>query len=399
MTEQRLRTFARLRGPLDDRIHMSTGLSSQAEILNAMTSKQVRQSVDLLLPTACNQECLHCFFKETGGPGYIRTTDTVMDEVLDLMNQCNREKKAVTLYPREITTVPRLFPVLSEQGIDRVLTNGLLLNDDRILSSLKKSGITELMISLHGPKEPHMKLTGVTEKQYDATVSGIEKAVDQGFQVGAFCTTYADNVERLPELFRDAKSLGIREVKLLRLTPLGNAKDLPESFFIGREQIRNMLYLVDDERLRNPDLKISLFSTSFGPNFYSKNIFRYLAGQKAQWPYSTYPCPMIGQEFIGISLGSNKIYPCFEALSFPELQIGHINEKNEITITSPPLNKDVLQKNLTGICSKEACPSQPICLGGCRISAFAFAKKKAQPNPITAGMDACVTEIISSELN
>jgi len=322
-----------------------------------------------------------------------------MDEVLDLMNRCNREKKALTIYPREITTTPRLFPVLSEQGVNRVLTNGMLLNNDHILSSLKASGITELMVSLHGPKEPHIKLTGVTEKQYDATLSGIEKAVAVGFQVGAFCTTYADNVTRLPELFQDAKSLGIREVKLLRLAPLGNAKDLPDSYFIGREQIKQMLYVVDDERMRNPEIQISLFSTSFGPNFYSQNIYRYLAGQKEQWPYSTYPCPMIGQEFIGISLGSNKVYPCFEALSFPELQIGHVNEKNEIVITSPPLGKGELEESLTGICNKNSCPAQSLCLGGCRISAFSFAKKRGELNPISAGMDSCVTEIISAELH
>jgi len=387
-------TFIKLNGTTDEMIEKSTGLKGGIpELLQTMRTKSKKKIVDLLLPTPCNQDCNHCFFKEEGGPAFIRTTPELIAEVRTLIDVLRLDQTNLTIYPREITCATDLLPVYAERGVDRALTNIVLLNNSGVIEQLKKFGIKNLAVSLHGNQESHTTLTGVSAGDYQKTIEGIKKTIDSDFEISIFTTVYRGNVADLKEFFSLLARLGLKEVKLIRLIPAGSAKKLNDAAFLQEEDVRSMLWQIDSARKQFPDLRIALLGASFGPNFYSPATYRYLAGQSNTWPNSTYICPWTDQDYIGISLGTKNIYPCFEALSFPETRIGSI-VNGQIEITKSDITTETLTKNLRGDCS-DSCQFQPLCLGGCRVAAFSFAKRRNEQDPLFAGQDVCLTKILS----
>lgn len=372
--KESLSTFYQLNGSIDSRIQQSTGLKTQEELLTSALAKDKKNAVDLLVPSTCSENCGHCFFVENNVP-FLKADSNTLAEL------------------REITTAMELLPIFTQLQKDTVLTNGALLSEN-IINRLMSAGITKLSISLHGNREQHTKLTQTVPEFYDLTLQGINRAIRAGMDVSTCTSISKINVDSLDYLFDLANQIGIKETRLIRLIPAGKAKELSKDIFIDQADLKNMLFSVNTARLKYENLRISLFGLSFGPNFFSKGPYQYLSGQVDKWPTSTFLCPWIGQDFLGISLGSKKIYPCFEAISFPELQIGSV-ENNQINLTQPPLNPESLQKNLTGMCSNNNCDYQKLCLGGCRISAFSFAKLNNQKNSLYSGQDLCLTKTLS----
>ncbi|OIP03272.1 hypothetical protein AUK18_02290 [Candidatus Beckwithbacteria bacterium CG2_30_44_31] len=391
-TKESLSTFYQLSGSIDSRIQQSTGLKTQPELLASTIIKNKKIAVDLLIPSTCSENCGHCFFVENNLP-FLKADSETLNELRKLAQIFDPQQTYLTIYPREITTAMELLPIFTQLQKDTVLTNGALLSE-RIISQLKNAGITKLSVSLHGNQDQQTKLTQADPKFFELTLQGINRAIKAGMDVSTFTSVSKINVDSLDYIFDLADQLGIKETKLIKLKPAGRAQNLPKDIFIDQTDLINMLYSVNAARLKYENLRISLFGLSFGPNFFSKGLYKYLSGQTNRWPASTFLCPWIGQDFLGISLGSKKIYPCFEALSFPELQIGSV-ENNQINLTQPPLNPESLQKKLTGICSSANCEYQKLCLGGCRISAFGFAKLNNQENPIFSGQDICLTKTLS----
>lgn len=384
MKLENLSTFIKVRGTLDNRVRASTGLDGTEALLNAMHNKPRKKAVDFLIPSVCNKNCTHCFFQEDQGSGFVQVNDQMIDFLRQQIAALDLNNTNITIYPREITQAMQLLPVYAENGLDRALTNGLLLTNKQVIRQLQKYGIKRLAISLHGFQNAQMMLTGETALQYQQSLEGLKCALTEGFNVSIFSTIFRGNVDDLPKFFDYAYQLGLREINLLRLIPVGNASNLPEEYFLNLDNIENMLYAINAARKKYPALRISLFGSSFGPNFYSPNAFKYLAGQKNTWPNSTYFCPWIEKEFVGLSLGSQKQYPCFKALSFSD---------NDIDLTSP-LGVEDLQSKLQGDCSSDNCQYQKLCLGSCRITAFSFARRSGQPDPLYAGQDFCLTRIL-----
>ena len=379
-----LSTFIKVKGSLNERVYQSTGLPDTETLLMAMKSKLKKRSVDFLIPSYCQQNCTHCFFQEEGGPAFIQTNNGLVEELRKKMALFDKDKINLTIYPREITQAMNLLPVFAEKGQDRVLTNGLTLCQEEVIDRLQKNGIKRLAISLHGFQDDQNCLTGGTPEEYQKIIKGIKKAITSDFDVSIFTTVSKINIDSLPDFFTYLSQLGLKEIKLIRLTPTGNAKKLTDNTFLDEQDVEKMLDMVNGARILNPDLRIALFASTFGPNFYSPNIYEYLSGQKNTWPNSTYLCPWVEQEFVGISLTTGNQYPCYEALSFPETQIG----------IASTLSGSTLEKDLQGNCNTDNCQYQKICMGGCRITAFSFAKRRNDINPLFAGQDICLTRIL-----
>jgi len=391
-SKESLSTFFQLNGSIDSRIQQVTGLKNSQELLNASITKDTKTAVDLLVPSTCSEDCGHCFFVENNVP-FLKADSNTLAELRELVEIFDPQQTNLTIYPREITTAMELLPIFTQLQKDTVLTNGALLSEKRI-SLLLKAGISKLSVSLHGNQDQHTKLTQTNPNFFDLTLQGINRAIKAGMDVSTCTSISKINVESLDYLFDLANRMGIQETRLIRLIPAGKAKELSKDIFIDQADLINMLYSINNARLKYENLKISLFGLSFGPNFFSKGPYQYLNGQNNQLTNSTFLCPWIGQDYLGVSLGSKKIYPCFEAISFPELQIGSI-ENNQINLNQPTLNPESLQQNLTGICSSDNCDYQQLCLGGCRISAFSFAKLNNQNNPLYSGQDLCLTQTLS----
>lgn len=392
MAKEQLSTFIKIEGSLDQRINAAVGKSNLDHLLKFRSKTEGKRVVDLLLPSKCNQSCQHCYYWETDHTPMDISAE-VIDRVRRLVNTFNPEQDNITIYPREITRVPELLPVFSEFGISGALTNAVDLANTETVRLLKSFGIEKLAISLHGDQQQHCYLTGTSAKSYSNTITGIENSVAAGIGVRVLTAVYSGNAGNITTLMRNLHSLGVREASLIRLTGTGQAQNMNDSDFLTKDKATDLLFDIDTARKTYPKLKISLSGLSWGPNFYSSAVYRYLDNFSTRWPGSKYLCPMIDGDYLGISLASGRIFSCFKGLSFPELQIGSLSGET-IVIDREPLTPELLAENLQGMCSKNECQYQALCLGGCRIDAYTLAREKGETDPIYAGQDICVTRIL-----
>lgn len=408
-----LSTFYRVTGSLDQRIQASTGLQSEQALLGKINSKPTRDMVDLLMQTACNQECDHCHFVEEGY-GVLKVDSILMDDaqtIINFFHPPEGDGPQIITYPRELSVVLPLLPLRQQLGQDAIYTNASRITPGTI-NALIAHGVKNAFVSLHGDKEHHMALTGVSSSEYERTLNGIELLNESGMTVTVITTMHKDNLDVIPAVVKYLEEKGLNQLKLIRYFPAGRGKDLPVDKILSPDDVLKLLYTVDGLRKQHPDINISLYGMSFGPNFYSPNYFRYLAGQKEALsgegnvfgnvaPEPRYVCTLIGRQYLGISLGTHNVYPCFEALSFPELNMGKLainHGEVDLQLDESNFTAEKLSENLRGQCSKENCPYQSLCLGGCRMHAYAIARQRGEPEPSYAGQDVCVTRILDEEL-
>lgn len=389
-----LESFVSLSGSVDERVFEATGYSGKSALEEAIQSREKSKiNARILADSLCNQGCRDCFFTERGNVPY-RVSDTEVEKIKELVDRLKVFDPRPAIYPKEITLAQAFLPMFRELGIDRALSNGVLLEDPLLVAKLKSFGIRRMAISLHGNRYQHTFITGAPESYYDRTLRGINNVLAEGIDLNIFTTVYRGNVHSLMSLFEQVSALGIKQISLIKIIPVGKGEGLPDEYLLTNEDIKETLFIVNQARLRLPQLKISLFSTSFGPNFHSKGVYRYLAGGRGE-ASSPYLCPWIDQHSVNVSLKTNDVYPCFQSISYPELKIGHITD-TEINLVPPLVTRDILTKKLRGACSQEKCSYQSLCLGGCRISAYSSAKRKSEADPLYAGNDQCVTPLITS---
>jgi MoaA/NifB/PqqE/SkfB family radical SAM enzyme len=139
--------------------------------------------------------------------------------------------RLVDLDGGEPTLHAELFPLVAHAarlGYERiaVTTNGRRCSYPAYARRLATSGVTTVLVSLHGPDPAtHGGLVGVPEA-FEQTVAGIRNlvaAAPAGLELGVNATVTRANVERLDALAALVASLGIRWMNLQFLTPFGRA--------------------------------------------------------------------------------------------------------------------------------------------------------------------------------
>jgi len=392
-----LDTFFSVTGSLNERIRSSTGLSDVKALTNRMHERCATTSVDLLISNICNQRCPECFFREQGGDGVNSIGQEDMDKIRNIIQDFQHlSPNKVTVYPRELTTDLRLLEIFAEQKIAKVLTNGKLLDRPWVLDAFRRAGIKEIMVTVPGNEDSYALYTGESAETYERLLCNIKTAVDSGFTVDAFYPVMATNIAAIDKTINRLSGIGVSSVNFNRVIPTGKAVSLPDAYFLTSELLLEFLYRINEARRRfnRRQIDISLYGIKLGPNFYNKTTFQILAEQTSVWPHHLYEylCPMVGNQYIGVSYETSDIYPCFQGLSFPELQIGTYHN-GEITRTKPVLSANELSEKLRGQCAKDACEYQSLCMGGCRMTAFAFAKRRGEEKPLFAGQDICMTRL------
>ncbi len=131
----------------------------------------------------------------------------------------------------EPTLHPHLFDLVGfarRVGYERVnvTTNARMASYEAYASGLVHSGVTSVLVSIHGPDAAtHAQNVGVAEA-FDQTVAGARMLVRLApphVELGANITLTKSNHEKLPEVARLVLSLGIRWLNVQFLTPFGRA--------------------------------------------------------------------------------------------------------------------------------------------------------------------------------
>jgi len=351
-------------------------------------------NIDILnIGNDCNQSCRQCYYVEKN------LTELNLNELILAKKIIQKySKSSIFIYPKEIANNQNLFPLIKRVGQKSVLSNGLLLND-KILRSLKMSGVEEIKITLFANPKEQKFFNGNNNKQYKLILSNIKKSKRHHFKVTVNNVLSNKNINSINQLCHLCHKLRVDKIEFLRLKPLGHGQNLTK-FLLNERDIKNIILKVENNKKLYPDLYLS-FNLSFGPNFYGKSLIEAKAKVKklsSFWTKSNYLCPAIGKNYWGLSVKTGKIYWCFFAMNEQMSQVGNYDvKKDKITIDNyPDLQPKNLLHKLKGNCAIKNCIYARICLGGCRSTAYLFAKLKGEKNPLHAGMDICLTKCYES---
>jgi len=174
----------------------------------------------------CNNRCTFC---ATG-------TRTQLDGDLE------RQKELLVKYRKlgvrlldldggEPTTSAGLFPLIAfarKIGYEKVnvTTNARMASYPAFAEKLAKSGVTSILVSIHGPDaKTHAQNVGVAEA-FDQTTEGVRnlvKIAPKGVELGANITLTKSNHQKLPEVAQLIWDLGLPWLNVQFLTPFGRA--------------------------------------------------------------------------------------------------------------------------------------------------------------------------------
>lgn len=191
----------------------------------------------------CNNRCTFC---ATG-------TRTQLDGDLDRQRELlvKYRKLGVTLLDLdggEPTLNPNLFQLIRfarRIGYEKVnvTTNARMASYDEFAGKLARSGVTSILVSIHGPDaQTHAQNVGVAEA-FDQTCAGARSLValaPPGVELGANITITKSNHRTLRQVAELILSLGLRWWNLQFLTPFGRATSSvsPDTAEAAREAMR-----------------------------------------------------------------------------------------------------------------------------------------------------------------
>ena len=202
-------------------------LRRAAEVLALGVSTARERKVIVNLTYRCNNHCAFC------AVGDRAVRDACTADVLESLRR-HRERgfDLLDVDGGEPTLHPELFVVLSAaraMGYRRiaVTTNGRLLSYAGSAAALARSGVTDVLLSLHAPTARLQERLTNAEGSFSQTVEGIRNvlaAAGDDLAIAVNTTVVRENVAALPALGRLLAGLGVTRWNLQVVTPFGRAR-------------------------------------------------------------------------------------------------------------------------------------------------------------------------------
>lgn len=211
-------------------------LAFQAAFEERIALSREPQKVIVNVTYSCNNHCTFC------AVGTRTQLHGSLERQREFLTQYRAQGvRLLDLDGGEPTLHPELVPLIQHAralGYERinVTTNGRLLAYEDYARRLLSSGLTSLLVSVHGADaRSHARQVGVAEA-FDETVAGIRNAVriaadrrppelggPGALELGMNVTITKGNHRELPALAQLAWDLGLRWINLQFLTPFGRA--------------------------------------------------------------------------------------------------------------------------------------------------------------------------------
>jgi Fe-coproporphyrin III synthase len=171
----------------------------------------------------CMLQCLHCF-NRSAKIKRIEMTDAELNRLADQIVSIGPQQICICggeplIRKRQTIEFGRK---IKESGIlIGMVSNGFLLTSETS-SDLKKAGFDQIQISLDGFRDAHDMLRG-KKGAFDKAVSAIRNLSTAGMAPIASFAPTKYNIGIFPEYIEFAKSIGIKEVRVQPLMPIGEA--------------------------------------------------------------------------------------------------------------------------------------------------------------------------------
>ncbi len=345
--------------------------------------------VSYAITRGCNLRCLHC---------HVSAREPLPDElslpeamrVIEEMAALGTE--ALIISGGEPLTRKDFVLALAEYCNDvgiipAMLSNGLLLTP-KVALELKDAGIKAVGIPIDSVvPEQHDKLRNL-KGTFQKSVSAIKACLDLDLEVVVTTMALKDTFDEIPKRIEFLQSLGVDQVAVYDLIPVGRGKDMMEQAMSQEQRVSLMRYLQGLQE----DTEM-VFTMSGGQPLYPE------IASKIHKRQDTRPKDLLLKEFwihnaVGCHAGTyyfslrpnGDVYPC----TFLPITVGNVREQSlaDIWYNSKTLNALRNRDNLKGDCG--VCEYKATC-GGCRGRAYACTGDFLETDPV------CLKDLLKQE--
>jgi len=341
------------------------------------------QIVSYAVTNACNLRCLHCHADAREAMANELNLEEAMqtiEEMADLGTEALMFSGGEPLLRKEF--VLGLAECCVDLGvIPAMLTNGVLLNH-KVAAELKEAGIMAVGIPLDSTiPERHDKLRN-TPGTFEKAVQAIKACRDVDLKVVITTMALKNNFDEIPKIIDFIANLGVDQVALYDLVPMGRAKDMMNLAMSQGQRVSLIRYLHKVQKEKE-----MVFVLSGGDPIYSEIVseMHRLDGTKP-------PDLLLKQFWIHAPIGCHAgilylslrpdgdVYPC----PFLPVRAGNIREQSltDIWRNSKVLNELRERIMLKGKCGE--CEYRETC-GGCRGRAYACTGDYLETDPVCLG--------------
>ncbi|MCP4583803.1 MAG: radical SAM protein [candidate division Zixibacteria bacterium] len=188
-----------------------------------MTSKLT--TIALMITDRCNHNCYHCFRKSKSES--VNFDISLINQLINRLD--NRKVESVRLTGGEpfiIKDLHHIIEKLSNKDIDSsIITNGTLLSQEQIIK-MANAGLNYIGFTIHSLKnENHDKLTS-NKGSLKRLLKAIYLAAEIGLPIALYLPVSIYNCFEIYNLIEFAFNLPIIKLRILSLSPFGNARYL-----------------------------------------------------------------------------------------------------------------------------------------------------------------------------
>jgi radical SAM protein with 4Fe4S-binding SPASM domain len=336
--------------------------------------------VSYAVTKACNLSCLHC---------HVSAREAMSDElnVKEAMHAIDEMKilgtEALIFSGGEPLLRKEFVLTLAQYCDDRgiitaILSNGMLMNH-RVALELRDSGIKAIGIPIDSVyPETHDKLRNV-KGSFEKGVAAIKACIDMDLEVIVTTMALKDTCEEMPKRIEFLEKLGVDEVAVYDLVPVGRGKAMMDQAMTDEQRVSLIRYL----QAKQEESEM-VFTMSGGQPLYPEIVLEMHKARdskpkdlllRAFWINNAVGCHA---GIFYFSLRPNgDVYPC----TFLPIKVGNIREQRltDIWLNSKTLNLLRQRSVLKGKCG--TCEYRETC-GGCRGRAYACTEDFLETDPV-----------------
>ncbi|TRO45937.1 radical SAM protein [Candidatus Bathyarchaeota archaeon] len=336
--------------------------------------------VSYAVTRACNLRCLHCHVAARDAMANELNLQEAMQAV-DEMALLGTE--ALIFSGGEPMLRKDFILALAEYCVDAgiipaMLTNGVLINH-KVALELKEAGIMAVGIPLDSViPESHDKLRNLPGT-FEKAVKAVEACLDVDLEVVITTMALKDTFNDLPKRIDFIANLGVDQVAVYDLVPVGRGKDVMDQAMNQTQREHLIMYL---QQMQEDSEMV--FTMSGGLPLYPE-----IASEIHKLNGTTPKDLLLKQFWINAPVGchagilyfslrpNGDIYPC----TFLPVKIGNIREQSlaDIWCNSKVLNELRKRSLLKGKCGE--CKYRETC-GGCRGRAYACTGDYLETDPV-----------------
>jgi radical SAM protein with 4Fe4S-binding SPASM domain len=345
--------------------------------------------VSYAITRGCNLRCLHCHVSAREPmPDELSLHEAmrVVDEMATLGTEALIISGGEPLTRKDFAL--SLAQYCNDVGIiPAMLSNGLLLTPDVALE-LKDAGVKAVGIPIDSVvPEQHDKLRNM-QGTFQKAVASIKACIELDLEVVVTTMALKDTVDEMPKRIEFMASLGVDQVAVYDLIPVGRGKDIMQQAMSQEQRVKLIYFL---QRLQED--KEMVFTMSGGQPLYPE------IASKIHERQGTRSKDLLLKEFwinnaIGCHAGlsyfslrpNGDIFPC----TFLPIKVGNVREQSlaDIWYNSRTLNQLRDRANLKGNCG--GCKYRATC-GGCRGRAYACTGDFLETDPV------CIKDLLVHE--